>query len=142
MNYLCELRWESSCELRKISHIELNFLTIKLIQKKNTCVRVFLKIKLQALRLHLYQKTDPEKSFSCHLCKIFKSTSFYWTPPVAASSYYKTSGFTEAVMQMNFWTSYNLVHINILSSNWHFCVCFWRPQAFFCISTASFTFEV
>ena len=27
--------WESSCELRKISHAELNFLTIKFIQKQS-----------------------------------------------------------------------------------------------------------
>ena len=36
MNYLCELRWESSCELTKISHAELHFLTIKVIQKQSS----------------------------------------------------------------------------------------------------------
>ena len=30
---------------------------------------------------------------------------------MATSSYFKTFGFTEAVMQMNFWIGYNLVHL-------------------------------
>ena len=33
MNHLHKLRWKSSCELRKISHAELNFLTIDIIHQ-------------------------------------------------------------------------------------------------------------
>ena len=36
------------------------------------------------------------------------------------------------------WIGYDLVHLNIFSSSWHFCVCFSRAQTFCCISTASF----
>ena len=35
MNYLCELRWESSCALRKISHTEL-ILLIMAYRKSGT----------------------------------------------------------------------------------------------------------
>ena len=89
---------------------------------------------MQALGLPPYQKRDSDTGFFL--------SPFYWTPPVATSSYFKTSGFAEAVMQMNFWISYDVVHLKIFSSSWHFCVCFWRAQTFRCISTASFTFKI
>ena len=50
---------------------------------------------------------------------------------MAASSNFKATGFTEAVMQMNFQISQDLLHLNIPSSSWYFCVYFWRAQAFF-----------
>ena len=50
---------------------------------------------------------------------------------MAASCNFKATGFTEAVMQMNFQISQDLLHLNIPSSSWHFCVYFWRAQAFF-----------
>ena len=46
---------------------------------------------------------------------------------MAASS--KASGFTEAVMQMNFWISHDLVHLKTFRSNWHFWHYFWRTHA-------------
>ena len=47
-------------------------------------------------------------------------------------------------MQMNFLISHvpDLVHLNSLGSRWHFCVYFWRTQAFRCISTDSLTFDI
>ena len=47
---------------------------------------------------------------------------------MAVSSNFKASEFT--VMQMNFLISDHLVHLNILSSIWHFCVYFSWAQAF------------
>ena len=44
----------------------------------------------------------------------FQKHLFYWTPPVAASSKFKGSGFTEAVMQMNFWITHDLVISTLL----------------------------
>ena len=64
-----------------------------------------------------------------------------WTPSVAISSNFKASGFTEAVMQMNFWISHDLDHLSTQSSSCDFCVCFWQAQAFHCISAASLTFD-
>ena len=61
---------------------------------------------------------------------------------MVASSKFKASGFTEEVMQVNFWISQDHVHLNTLSPNWHFCVYFWQAQVFFCISTASLTFDI
>ena len=52
----------------------------------------------------------------------FQEQFFYWTPSVAVSSSFKATGFTEAVMQTNFWISQNLVDLNTFSSSWHFCV--------------------
>ena len=39
-------------------------------------------------------------------------------------------------MQMNFQISHDLLHLNILSSSWHFCVYFCEHKLFFYISTA------
>ena len=74
----------------------------------------------------------------------FQKHLFYWTPPVAASSKFKGSGFTEAVMQMNFWITHDLVHLNTLSSSWHYCLFLASTsfQFFSCISTASLTFDI
>ena len=49
---------------------------------------------------------------------------------MAASSNFKASGFTETVMQMSFLISHDLLHLNIVSCSWHFCVYFWLAQAF------------
>ena len=68
----------------------------------------------------------------------FLRTFFYWTIAVAVSC---ESEFAKTVIQMNFWLSHDLVYLNILSSSWHFCVYFWRAQAFRCILTASLTFD-
>ena len=67
---------------------------------------------------------------------------FYWTPLVVASSNFKAPGFTQAVMQMNFWNTHDLAHLNTLSSSWHFCVYFRQSQAFRCISTACLTLDI
>ena len=48
---------------------------------------------------------------------------------MAASADFKASGFTDAVMQMNFWISHDLLHLNIPGSSLQFCVYFWRAQA-------------
>ena len=61
---------------------------------------------------------------------------------MVASSNFKAAGFTEAVMQMNFWITHGLAHLNTLSSNWHFCVYFRQAQAFRCITTASLTLDI
>ena len=47
------------------------------------CWSLFL-IKLQPLKLYVYQKEAPARVFSCELCEIFKNT-FLQTPQVAAS---------------------------------------------------------
>ena len=95
-----------------------------------------------------FRKTDRKKPVSDSDTKVFLSILqnfqehlFYWTPPVAASSSFKASGFTEAVMQMNFWISHDLFHPKTLSSTWHFCVYFRQAQTFRCISMASFLFS-
>ena len=61
---------------------------------------------------------------------------------MVASSNFKAPGFTEAVMQMNFWITHYLVHLNTLSSSWYFCVYFRQAQAFPCIPTASLTLDI
>ena len=55
---------------------------------------------------------------------------------MAASSNFDASGFTEAVMQTNFYISHDLLHLNILSFSWHFCVYFGEHKLSFYISTA------
>ena len=61
---------------------------------------------------------------------------------MVASSNFKAPGFTEAVMQMNFWITHDLAHLSILSSSWHFCVYFRQAQAFRCIPMASLTLDI
>ena len=72
----------------------------------------------------------------------FQEHLFYWTLPVVAFSNFKAPGFTETVMQMNFWITHDLAHLSILSSSWHFCVYFRQAQAFRCIPTASLTLDI
>ena len=72
----------------------------------------------------------------------FEEHLFYWTPLVVASSNFKAPGFTQAVMQMNFWNTHDLAHLNTLSSSWHFCVYFQQAQAFCCIPTAPLTLDI
>ena len=83
-------------------------------------------------------KTVPFLSF----LQNFQEHLFYWTPPMVAFSNFKASGFTEAVMQMNFWITHDLPHLSILSSSWHFCVYLRQAQAFCCIATASLTLDI
>ena len=75
------------------------------------------------------KKETPTQALSYQFCEIFCEHLFYWTPSVAASSKNKASGFTETVMQMNFWISHDLVHLIILSSSWRF-------RGFFLASTS------
>ena len=86
--------------------------------------------------------SDSDKNVFQSILKNFQEHLFYWTPQVAASSNFKASGFTVAVIQMNFWISHDFIHLNTLSSSWHFCVYFWQAQAFRLISVASLTFDI
>ena len=62
---------------------------------------------------------------------------------MVAFSNFKAPGFTEAVMQMNFWITHDLAHLNTLSSSYrHFCVYFRQAQAFRSIPTASLTLDI
>ena len=104
------------CELRKISDTELKLLIISSIHQKQLPERVLLKKCSQKFR-----KTDVKKPVLDTDIDVFLSILqniqeqfFYWTPPVAVSSSFKATGFTEAVMQPNFWTSQNLVDLNAL----------------------------
>ena len=83
----------------------------------------------------LLKKRLRHRCFPVNFVKFIK-TPFYWRPPVAVSSNFKATGFTEAVMQMNFKISHDLLHLNILSSTWHFCVYFRECKLSFYISTA------
>ena len=51
----------------------------------NTCARVSFFNKVAGLRLVTLLKETLAQVFSCQFCETFKSTSFYRTPPVAAS---------------------------------------------------------
>ena len=66
---------------------------------KNLC-RIFYFCRPQTC--NVIKKETTSQVFSCQFFKIFKSAFFCRTPPVAASSNFKASGFTEAVMQMSF----------------------------------------
>ena len=96
-----------------------------------------------------FRKTVSRKSVSdldtgpfLSILQNFQEHFCYWTPPVVAFSNFKVPGFTEAVMQMNFWITHDLAHLSILSSSWHFCVYFRQAQAFRCIPTASLTLDI
>ena len=65
-------------------------------------------------------------------CTFCASRFAVWDLSSTASSSHKVSGFTEAVIKMNFWISHDLVHLIILSSKRRFCVYFWWAQAFHC----------
>ena len=53
--------------------------------------------------------------FSCHFCEIFKNTFFIEHLPWLVLPILKPL---------------DLLHPNIISSSWHFCVYFWGAQAF------------
>ena len=53
--------------------------------QENTCARVSLLKKLQTWNRNFIKKETLAQVFSCEFCKISKKTSFYKTPPVAAS---------------------------------------------------------
>ena len=121
---------------------ELKFLITKLLHQKQSPGSALLKKCSQKFR-----KTDSRNPVSnsntgpfLSMLKNFQQHFFYWTPPVVVFSNFKAPGFTEAVMEMNFWITHDLVHLRILSSSWHFCVYLWQAQAFRCISTAYYTF--
>ena len=52
---------------------------------QNTCVRISFIIKFQASACNFIKKEVLAQVFSCKFYEIFKKTSFYRTPPVAAS---------------------------------------------------------
>ena len=62
------------------------FQKISQISQKNTCSSLFL-IKLQALESRTLLKRDSDTGVSCEICKNFKNTLFYGTPPVTVCSY-------------------------------------------------------
>ena len=72
----------------------------------------------------VFHITDGKKTVSDKYTNVFLSILqdfqeqfFYWTPSVAVSFSFKATGFTEAVIQTNFWISQNLVDLNTLSSS-------------------------
>ena len=66
----------------------------------------------------------------------FQEHLFYWTPPVVAFSNFKAPGFTEAVIQMNFWITHGLAHLNTLSYSLHFYFYFYFFVFLFSASTS------
>ena len=65
------------CSVKKV------FLEISQSSQKNTCVRASFSINLQAC--DFIKKETPTQFHYCEFYKMFKSTFFYRTPPVAAS---------------------------------------------------------
>ena len=65
--------------------VEKVFLEISQNLQENTCARVFLLIKLQALDWNFIKKETLKQVFSCEFRKVSKNTFFYGTPPVASS---------------------------------------------------------
>ena len=63
------------CSVKKV------FSEILQSSQENTCARVSFLIKL----LSLLKKETLAQMLSCEVCKIFKNTFSYRTPPVAAS---------------------------------------------------------
>ena len=86
--------------------------------------------------------SDSDTSPFLAILQNFQEHLFYWTPPVVAFSNFKAPGFTEAVIQMNFWITHGLAHLNTLSYSLHFYVYFRQAQAFCCILTASLTSDI
>ena len=91
-----------SCELRKISDTELTFLIFKAIQQKHSSGSVLYKKCSQKFRKTDRKKPvwDSDTNVFLSIFQNFQEHLFYWKPPVAASSNFKASGFTEAVMQL------------------------------------------
>ena len=86
--------------------------------------------------------SDSDTGAFLSILQNFQEHLFYSTPPVVASSNFKAFEFTQAGMQMTFWITHDLAHLNTLSSNWYFCVYFWQAQAFRCVPTASWTLDI
>ena len=59
--------------------------------QENTCVRIFLKIKLQTEACNFIKKKTLTQVFFCEFCKISKNTFSYRTPLVAASDFQKAA---------------------------------------------------
>ena len=61
---------------------------LKILQnlQENTCLRVSLLIKLDALACNFIKKGTLAQVFSCEFCELSKNTCFYKTPLVATSS--------------------------------------------------------
>ena len=68
------------CSVKKV------LLTISQNSQENTYARVSFLIKLQALGLQLYWKTDSGTGVFLWICEIFKKIFFHRTSPVAASA--------------------------------------------------------
>ena len=58
------------------------FLNILQVSQENTFVGMSVN---KVAGLQLYQKETSTQLFSCEICKIFKNTFFYRTPPMAVS---------------------------------------------------------
>ena len=123
---------------------ELKFLIIRLIHQKQSPGSVLWKKCSQKFRKTVSRKpvSDSDTGPFLSILQNFQEHLFYWTPPVVAFSNFKAPGFTEAVMQMNFWITHDLAHLSILSCSWYFCVYFRQAQAFRCISMASLTLNI
>ena len=67
------------CSMKKV------FLEISQNSQENTCARVSILIKLQALPTTFLKKRLWHRCFFCEFCKISKNTFFYRTPLVVAS---------------------------------------------------------
>ena len=119
-------------------------MTIKPIHQKQSPGSVLWKKCSQKFRKTVSRKpvSNPDTGPFLSILQNFQEHLFYWTPPVVAFSNFKAPGFTEAVMQMNFWITHDLAHLNTLSSSWHFCVYFRQAQAFHCVLTVSVTLDI
>ena len=73
----------------------------------------------------------------CQFCKIFKNTVFTEHLWRLLFPILKLLDSPEPVMQINFWITHDLAHLNTLSSSWYFCVYLRQAQAFRFIRTAS-----
>ena len=65
------------------------FLTISQNSQKNTSARASLLIKLQASGLQLLYKRGSGTGVFLWILQNFQEHLFHWTPPVAASAYWK-----------------------------------------------------
>ena len=127
-----------SCESREISDTEWTFLIFKAIQQKHSSGSVLYKKCSQKFRKTDRKKPawDKDTNVFLSISRNFQEHLFYWTPPVAASSNFKASGFTEAVMQL-----FTILVISaLLVLVGIFVFIFWQAQGFRCTSAASLTF--
>ena len=63
------------------NYLPEKFSEISQNSQENTCARVSFLIKFQAQACNFIKKETLTQVFSCQLCKIFKNTFFYRTPP-------------------------------------------------------------